>query len=224
MRTLDGPPEVLDRVGRSSGETLAARHVVEQPVVLGVSLDQLAASVSDLSVFACFIERAERRPELKTTGLVRLPRGAAEGNDGRARLLGKRRALHLGPNEDQRADGRLHRLAVELEPGTPTLHEVELLVSVVLALVVLIDDSVACLATGPGVNAEGRDAEVVADWSRRTAPVADLVDLVEVRHCVATHGASCIIVLRNPGCGVEASDYPAAGGSIFAGCPARLKR
>jgi hypothetical protein len=53
---------------------------------------------------------------------------------------------------------------------------------------------------------EGPDAEVVADWSRRTAAVADLVDLVEVRHCVATHRASCIVVLGNPGYELEASD------------------
>src|SRR4029077_12120183 len=125
-------------------------------------------------------------------------------------LLGERRALDLGPDEDQRAGWRLHRLALGLQPGTAALHEVELLVSVIAALVVLIDDSVARLATGPGVDAEGRDAEVVADWSRRTASVADLVDLVEVRDCVATHRASCIVVLRNPGCGVEASDYPPA--------------
>src|SRR5207253_7691305 len=113
------------------------------------------------------------------------------------RLLGERRALDVGPDVDQRADGGLHRLAVELEPGTAALHEVELLLSVVLALVVLIDDPVARLATGPGVNAEGRDAEVVADWSRRRAAVADLVDLVEVRNFVTVHRASCIVILRN---------------------------
>src|SRR6478752_1362527 len=205
-RTLDGEPEVLDRVGRPSGKTLAARHVVKQPVVLGVSLDQRTTSVCGLGVLACVVERPERRPDLKTSGFVRLPRRATEGNKRRPRLLGERRALDIGRDEDQRADGRLQRLAVELEPGTAALHEVELLVSILPTLVVLIDDSVARLATGPGVDAEGPDTEVVADWSRRTAAVADLVDLVEVRHCVATHRASCIVVLGNPGYELEASD------------------
>jgi len=40
------------------------------------------------------------------------------------------------------------------------------------------------LATGPGVDAEGRDAEAVSDRPRGTAAVADLIDFVEVRHCV----------------------------------------
>src|SRR6478735_3404597 len=69
-RTLDGEPEVLDRVGRPSGKTLAARHVVQQPVILRVSLDQLTAPVSGLGVLAGIVERAERRPDLKTTGLI----------------------------------------------------------------------------------------------------------------------------------------------------------
>src|ERR1700759_1494229 len=163
IRTLHSEPEMLDRIGRSSGETLTARHVVEQPVVLGMSLDQLTALVRGLGVLARLIQRAERRPDLHTTGLVCLPRRAAEGDDRRPRLLGERRALYVGPDEDQRADWRLHRLAGELEPCTAGLHEVELFVSVVAALVVLVDDSVARLATDPGVDAERRDAEVVAD-------------------------------------------------------------
>jgi hypothetical protein len=56
-----------------------------------------------------------------------------------------------------------------------------------LGLIVLVDDPVARLASGPGVDAEGRDPEVVSDRPRSTAAVADLVDFLELRHCVTTH-------------------------------------
>jgi hypothetical protein len=70
----------------------------------------------------------------------------------------------------------------------PALDEVELLLQVLLPrLVVLVDDPVACLAARPRVHAEGRDAEVVPDRPPGTAAVADLVDLVKVRHCVTAH-------------------------------------
>ena len=48
---------MLDRVVGPAGETLAAREVVEQPGVLGVSLDQLTAPVGDLGVLARLVER-----------------------------------------------------------------------------------------------------------------------------------------------------------------------
>src|SRR5207302_9657014 len=99
------------------------------------------ASISGVVVLACLVEGGERRPDLKTSGLVCLARRAAEGNDRRPRLLGERRALDARTDEDQCGGGRLDRLAVELEPGAAALHEVELLLSVaVLVLVVLIED------------------------------------------------------------------------------------
>ena len=53
-------------------------------------------------------------------------------------------------------------------------------------------------AAGPRVDAEGRDAEVVPDRPRRTAPSL-LVDLVEVRNRVPAHGASWGSSLADPG-------------------------
>ena len=55
---LDREPEVLDRVIGSSREALAARHVVEEHGVVGVSLDQLLSSISSLGVVACLVEGA----------------------------------------------------------------------------------------------------------------------------------------------------------------------
>jgi hypothetical protein len=46
----------------------------------------------------------------------------------------------------------------------------------VTGLVVLVDDPVAGGSGGPGVHAERRDAEVVADRPPRLAAVGDLVD------------------------------------------------
>jgi hypothetical protein len=75
------------------------------------------------------------------------------------------------------------------------MDEVELLLSIPLTdLVVVVDDPVAWLATDPGVDAERCDPEVVSNRPRSTAAVADLLDLVEVGYCVATHRASCVIV------------------------------
>src|SRR2546430_13709084 len=57
---------------------------------------------------------------------------------------------------------RVEPLAVQLEGSTALQDEVELLVPVVL-LVVLVDDLVARLPTGPRVHAESRDPEVMPD-------------------------------------------------------------
>ena len=90
------------------------------------------------------------------------------------------------------AGGAVHALAVELERRAAALDEVELLVVVVgVRLVVLVDDPVARLATRPRVHVEGRDAEVVPDGPPRAAAVTLLLDLVEMRYCVAVHGTSC---------------------------------
>ena len=124
-------------------------------------------------------------------GLVRLPRGSAERDDRRLGLLGERRPLHTGSGKDERAGGRVHALAVELERRAALLDEVELLILV--RLVVLVDDPVARVVARPRVDAEGRDAEVVADGSPRTAPVVRFVDLVEVRDRVTTHKTPSIV-------------------------------
>jgi hypothetical protein len=96
----------------------------------------------------------------------------------------------------------VHLLTVKLEPRVSTMDEVELLVRVLLhvigsqmtwlacQLVVLVDDPVARLAGRPGVDAEGRDAEVVPYRPPGAAAVADLVDVVKLRHCVTAHGTS----------------------------------
>src|SRR5439155_18697776 len=87
---------------------------------------------------------------------------------------------------------RVHPLAVELQRRAASLDEVELLLQVlILRLVVLVDDPVACVAARPRVDTEGRDAKVEPDRPRGTAAVADLVDLVKMRHCVTAHRTSC---------------------------------
>ena len=55
---------MLDRVGRSPGEALAASDVVQQPGMLGMSLDQLAPAVGHLGVFAGLVEGTKRFPHL----------------------------------------------------------------------------------------------------------------------------------------------------------------
>ena len=76
-----------------------------------------------------------------------------------------------GRANDERAGGRVHPLAVELEHGAALQDEVQLLVAVRLVLVVLVDDPIAAVMAGPRVDTERRDAEVVADRAPRAAPV-----------------------------------------------------
>ena len=92
LRAVDRESEVVDRVTRPAREALATGEVVEQPGVLRMSLDQLASAIGRLGVLACLIERVQRGPELPAVGLVRLSRGAAERDDRRLGLLGKRRS------------------------------------------------------------------------------------------------------------------------------------
>jgi hypothetical protein len=101
----------------------------------------------------------------------------------------KGRPLHARLNVDESAGGRIHRLAVQLEVSPAGLDEVELLLLVLrVGLVVLIDEPVARFPRGPGVDAEGLDAEVMPDRPPRTAPVRDLVDLLEVYRREPAHG------------------------------------
>ena len=98
-----------------------------------------------------------------------------------ARLLCERRPLHPRLDVDEGAGRRVDRLAVQLEAGASVLDEVELLLLVLgVGLVMLVDEPVARFARGPGVDAEGLDAEVVPDRPPRAAPVRDLLDLLEM--------------------------------------------
>ena len=191
LRPVDREPEVLDRLGRPPGEALAAREVVHREGVLGMGFDRVASPIGRLRVLALLVEVLERKPDLPAVGLVRLPRRGADRDERRPRLLGERGALHTGAGEDERAGGRIHALAVELERRPAPLDEVELLLQVLLLrLVVLVDEPVARLAGGERVDAEGGDAQLVPDGPPGTAPVADLVDLVDVRDCVLAHETS----------------------------------
>jgi hypothetical protein len=66
-------------------------------------------------------------------------------------------------------------------------HEEELLVCGRVALVVLVDDQVARGMGRPGGGTEGRNAEVVPDRPIETAPVGQLVDLIQMRNSVTSH-------------------------------------
>src|SRR5262249_7832472 len=152
-------------------------------------LDQRLAAVGSLGVFARLVELAERCPELEAGRLVGLPWGATHGEYRRPRLLGERCPLDSRGSKDERARRCVDALAVQLEPRVTALNEVELLLSVSnVGFVVLIDDPVACLVTGPGAHAEGRNPEVVANGSPGTTTVVDFFDLIETRGCVLTHG------------------------------------
>src|SRR5215204_408657 len=191
LRLVDREPQVLDRVGRSAGEALAASQVVEQPRILGMRLDRFTPPVGRLRVAAFEVEAVERGPDLKAFGLIRLPRGGPDREDRRPRLLCERGALHPGAGEDERAGRGVHALAVELEGRSATLDEIELFVPP--GLVVLVDYPVSRLVAGPCVDAKRRDAEVVADRAEGSATVAQLVDLLKVGDGVLGH---CDVVLR----------------------------
>src|SRR5438034_422329 len=161
VRPLERQPQVLDSVLLPAGEALAASEVVERPRILG-GLDLLASALDRLRVIALLVEVVQRAPQLPAEHLVRLSGRAPERHDRRARLLRERRSLDARTGEHEGALGRVHLFAVELELCAAALDEVELFLLVVaVRLIVLVDDPVAGLAGRPGVDAEGRDAEVV---------------------------------------------------------------
>ena len=96
--------------------------------------------------------------------------------------------LHARMGEDERAGRRIHAIAVELEPGSAVVDEVELLI--LSLLVVLVDDPVSGLPTRPGVDPERRDVEVVALRTPGLAAVADLFDVLQAGDCVLAHRVS----------------------------------
>src|SRR3954469_17331888 len=187
LRAVDCAPEAFDRISRPPRKALATGEVVEQPGVLRMSRDQLTAAIGRLGVLARAVERVQRGPEFPAIGLVRLSRGAAEREDRRLGLLGKRRPLHAGRRKHESPGGRSHPVAVELEYGPASHNEVQLLGRVRLGLVMLVDDPVARVTGGPGGDPEGGDAEVVPNRSKWLAPVVHFVDLVQSRDCVARH-------------------------------------
>jgi len=72
------------------------------------------------------------------------------------------RRLH----EHKGAARRVDLLAVDREGRVSLHHEIQLLVvlrRILIQFVVFLDHLVACLAPGPGVDAEGLDSEPVAD-------------------------------------------------------------
>src|SRR5262249_30566149 len=153
---------MLDRLGRPAGEALAAGEVVERHRVLGVGFDQLARAVGGLRVLARHVELVERRPDLEAARLEGLPRRPAERDDRCPWLLGEGRSLDARAGEAERAGRSVRPFAVALEPGTALLDEIELLLTIPVVLVVLVDDPVAGFAARPRVDAEGGDPEVGA--------------------------------------------------------------
>ena len=106
---------MLDRVGRSAGEALAASQVVEQPRVLGMRLHHFTPPVGRLRVAAFEVEAVERSQISKPSGSYACPGVAPYREDRSPGLLSERGAFHPGAGEDERAHRGVHALAVELE-------------------------------------------------------------------------------------------------------------
>ena len=176
---------MLDRVGLTPGEALAAGEVVEERGVLRVRRGQVPSPVGRFVVPSLLVEPPDRGPELPAGRRVDLPRRGPRRENRRPRLLGERRPLHARAGEDERAGRRIHAFAVEFEPGSAAVDEVELLI--LPLLIVLVDDPVSGLPTRPGVDPERRDAKVVAQRTPRLAAVGDLVDVLQARDCVLAH-------------------------------------
>jgi hypothetical protein len=91
------------------------------------------------------------------------------------------------------------------------MNEVEVLVRVILQplgskvtrlagqLVVLLEDPVTCLSARPRADTERRDSEMVPHGPPRTAAVAGLLDLVDVRDCVVRHEYLPVCPSDSPG-------------------------
>ena len=128
---------------------------------------------------------AQSGPRAPSRSAGHAPRRGPRRENRRLRLLGERRPLHAWTDEDERAGRRIEAVAVEFEPGSAAVDEVELLI--LSLLVVLVDDPVSRLPTRPGVDPERRDAEVMAHRTPRLAAVAGLVDVLQAGDCVLAH-------------------------------------
>src|SRR5262245_36342978 len=180
---------MLDRVGRAPRHAFAAREVVQRRSVLGIRLDHRAATVGRFGILTRLVEWPQRAPKLPAERLVRLPRNAADREQGRPRLLGECRSRYAWTNEDERVGRRLDAVAVDLEDCASPNDVVELLLPL-LRLVVLVDDPVARGRACPGIDPEGRDAEVMPYGTPGRATIVHLFDLIQVRDFVATHRSS----------------------------------
>ena len=153
-----------------------------------MSLDQDASAVSRLGVLARLVEGAERGPELPAVGLVRLSRGAAERDDRRPGLLGERRSLHSRGGRRRgcrrarppgRRRARTRRAPAERGRAPRRVSS---------------DSSCSLMIRSPASRAVHAltPKAVMPKWCRTgrygLAPVVQLVDLVEVRDRVTTHG------------------------------------
>src|SRR3954451_17224408 len=176
---------MLDRVGLTPGEALAAGEVVEERRVLRVLRDQVPSLVGRFFVAPLLVEQPSRGPELPAGRLVDMPRPGPYRENRRPGLLGERGPLHPWGGKREGAGRRVHAFAVELEPGAAAVDEVELLI--LTLLVVLVDDPVSRLPPRPGVDPERPDAEVVEHRTPRFAAVGDLVDVLQAGDCVLAH-------------------------------------
>src|SRR3954447_23530165 len=176
---------MLDRVGLTPGEALAAGEVVEERRVLRVLRDQVPSLVGRFFVAPLLVEQPSRGPELPAGRLVDMPRPGPYRENRRPGLLGERGPLHPWGGKREGAGRRVHAFAVELEPGSAAVDEVELLI--LTLLVVLVDDPVSRLPPRPSVDPERCDAEVVAHRTPGFAAVGDLVDVLQAGDCVLAH-------------------------------------
>src|SRR3954451_23403409 len=176
---------MLDRVGLTPGEALAAGEVVEERRVLRVLRDQVPSLVGRFFVAPLLVEQPSRGPELPAGRLVDMPRPGPYRENRRPGLLCERGPLQPWGGKREGAGRRVHAFAVELEPGSAAVDEVELLI--LTLLVVLVDDPVSRLPPRPSVDPERRDAKVVAHRTPRFAAVGDLVDVLQAGDCVLAH-------------------------------------
>src|SRR3954451_4245168 len=147
-------------------EALVVRHVLETTANrlerVGVAL--LAVGGQRIAVEGPRLTPVDR--------LVRLAGCPAEGEDG---SIAGRLPPRLRAHENERACGRVDRLAVDLEGGLPVEHDVQLLLAR-SGLVVLVDQR-AVLAGRVTVDPECVDPEVLAHRDTSAAPL----DVIEAR-------------------------------------------
>ena len=179
---LDGDPKVTDRVLVASDQRLAAGKVVER---CGVSARLQPSRERDRSLPR--IRRPRTRRGTQPRPPSRRPRTAARPAADRKhrcpRLLRKGGPVCLRPDEHERALGRVHALAVDLEPRTATEDDVELLA---LVLLVLGHEPVPLDGGRPRVRPERGNPEVVAHGPHvRVLAIRDVLQFIDGRNPIA---------------------------------------
>jgi hypothetical protein len=96
----------------------------------------------------------------------------------------------VGSGENERPGRRVDLVAVKLKHRVAAQHQEELLISGGVALVVLVDDALARRACRPSSHSKRRDAQVVSNRPIMTACVGEILDLVQLRDRVTSHGPS----------------------------------